>query len=201
MYPNIIFDLCGPIINIDIAKIDEKLQACGVPYEQPYIMLYKAGITKEFEAGRLSVEEFTQQVCQVLHTPITITQLEDAWNSLITCFNPIHIHTIQKLKEQGINTFILSNSDIINATYFTQYLNEQAGFNFTERCFNEVVYSYNIGYRKPEPEIFRHILQVHHIQANDTLFIDDCQKHCLGAQALGFHTHYLQKDETLEMLF
>ena len=195
---NIIFDLCGPIIKIDITLIDKKLQSFGVKCEEPYLALYRAGLTKQFESAQISPADFAEAARRVLSAHFTDDQLWEAWNTLVTEFNPEHVTTIRRLHDQGVRTFILSNSDVVNAVFFKEELNRRAGFDFTGTCFDEVMFSCQFGCRKPSPEIFQKILSRHQLLADETFFIDDCEKHCLGAASVGLRTHWLHNGETIE---
>ena len=197
---NIIFDLCGPIITIDVGLIDKRLQQLGVKTEQPYRKLYDIGLTKRFESNMITTAQFCKELRSVLETGISNEQICDAWNTLIVDFKPEHQQLLPKVHNH-YRTFMLSNSDVVNAEYFVNYLNENAGFDFTEQCFDEIFFSYMIGDRKPSKNVFKHILAKHNLNANETLFIDDCEKHCMGAKEVGLNTIWLQKPTDICELF
>lgn len=197
---NIIFDLCGPIITIDINLIDKRLHEFGIMEEHPYRTLYDSGLTKRFEANEITTAEFCNEVRTILQTDISNEQICDAWNTLIVDFKCEHQLLFPKVHKH-YRTFVLSNSDVVNAEYFTQYLNSEAGFDFVGQGFDEIFFSYKIGERKPSPKIFQHILAKHNLNAAETLFIDDCEKHCLGAKEVGLYTIWLQKPTDICELF
>ena len=197
---NIIFDLCGPIITIDVGLIDKRLQQLGVKIEQPYRKLYDIGLTKRFESNMITTAQFCKELRSVLETGISDEQICNAWNTLIVNFKPEHQQLLPKVHNH-YRTFMLSNSDVVNAEYFVNYLNENAGFNFTEQCFDEIFFSYMIGDRKPSGNVFNHILTKHKLNASETLFIDDCEKHCIGAKEVGLNTIWLQKPTDICELF
>ena len=197
---NIIFDLCGPIITIDVGLIDKRLQQLGVKIEQPYRKLYDIGLTKRFESNQITTDQFCNELRSVLETGISDEQICNAWNTLIVDFKREHQQLLPKIHNH-YRTFMLSNSDVVNAEYFVNYLNENAGFNFTEQCFDEIFFSYMIGDRKPSGNVFNHILTKHKLNASETLFIDDCEKHCIGAKEVGLNTIWLQKPTDICELF
>jgi putative hydrolase of the HAD superfamily len=59
-------------------------------------------------------------------------------------------------------------------------------------CFEKVYFSFEIGMRKPNSEIYKYVLNEHDLQAKRTLFIDDKRKYwrcallgLLGMELLG----------------
>ena len=197
---NIIFDLCGPIITIDVNLIDKRLHEFGITTEHPYRTLYDLALTKRFEANQITTAEFCNEFRIILNTNISNEQICDAWNSLIVDFKREHQLLFPKVHKH-YRTFMLSNSDVVNAEYFTQYLNNESGYDFVGQGFDEIFFSYKIGERKPSPKIFQHILDKHNLKASETLFIDDCEKHCLGAKEVGLNTIWLKKPTDICELF
>ncbi len=197
---NIIFDLCGPIITIDVGLIDKRLQQFGVKIEQPYRKLYDIGLTKRFESNVITTAQFCKELRFVLETDISDEQICEAWNALVVDFKCEHQQLLPKVHSH-YRTFMLSNSDEVNARYFEEYLNGKAGYNITGQCFNEIFFSYEIGDRKPSENVFKHILAKHSLNAAETVFIDDCEKHCIGANRIGINTIWLQKTTDVTELF
>ena len=197
---NIIFDLCGPIITIDIGLIDKRLHQFGIKDEQPYRKLYNLGLTKRFESNQITTAQFCKELRSILETDISDEQICDAWNTLIVDFKREHQKLLPKVHNH-YRTLMLSNSDVVNAEYFMEYLNTNAGFNFAGQCFDEIFFSYMIGDRKPSEKVFHYILARHKLNAAETLFIDDCEKHCIGAKKVGLNTIWLQKQTDITELF
>ena len=191
---NIIFDLCGPIITIDINLIDKRLHEFGITAENPYRKLYDSGLTKRFESNLITTAQFCDELRKTLETDISDEQICEAWNTLIVDFKCEHQTILQKVHNH-YRTFMLSNSDVVNAEYFTEHLGA------TRQCFDEIFFSYTIGDRKPSENVFKHILDKHNLNADETLFIDDCEKHCLGAKKVGLNTIWLQKPKDICELF
>ena len=196
---NIILDLCGPVITLDMELMNRRFRDFGVPNEKPYQLLRSEGLTKRYEAGLLDTEEFCDQVRQLLATPLSNAQIIDAWNTLVSDFPAQHIKYVKALHTR-YRMFLLSNSDVTNAAFFREYLHSQAGFDFLGECFDEVFFSCDIHDRKPNPAVFQHILNKHGLSPRETLVIDDCRKHCEGAASIGLLTHWLQPGEDISEL-
>ena len=193
---NIIFDLCGPIITLDIELMNRRFHDFGVTVEKPYQMLREHGLTKKYEAGLISTQLFTEMVRVILQHPLYYTQIIEAWNTVIADFPDSHIALLQRLKGK-YKTFLLSNSDETNAAYFRAYMKQRAGFDILNDCFDEVFFSCDLHDRKPSPAVFQHIVDKHHLTPSETLVIDDCKAHCEGAASIGLQTHWLQAHQDI----
>ncbi|MBR5784180.1 MAG: HAD-IA family hydrolase [Bacteroidales bacterium] len=201
MIKNIIFDLCGPIITIDLNLLNNKLFEYGVKdIDNPYKKLYKEGVTKEFEKNLISPEEFCDKVRKVLNTPLTDVQIISAWNTLITDAPKEHATLLKRLSKK-YNLFLLSNSDVINAQFFRKYVDTELGSELFASTFKRVFFSCDLKLRKPEPAVFQTILVKEKLKASETLLIDDCKKHTEGATFAGLNTIWLQKGTDISELF
>ena len=193
---NIIFDLCGPIITLDIELMNRRFHDFGVKAEKPYQRLRDVGLTKRYEAGLISTSDFTNQVREILDCPLDDSQIIEAWNTLIVDFPQKHIDLLKQLKSK-YKTFLLSNSDETNAAFFKEYMKRVAGFDILSDCFDEVFFSCDLHDRKPSPAVFQHIVDKHQLVTSETLVIDDCKAHCDGAASIGLKTHWLSPDEDI----
>lgn len=196
MIKNIIFDLCGPIITLDIELMNRRFHDFGVKVEKPYQTLRTAGLTKDYEAGLVSTSDFCDKVRCLLGTPLDDIRILDAWNTVVSDFPKQHIDLLRRLKSQH-RLFLLSNSDVTNAQYFREYVNRQAGCDLMSECFDEVFFSCDLHDRKPSPAVFQHIVDKHRLSPSETLVIDDCKAHCDGAASIGLQTHWLQAGEDI----
>lgn len=188
MIRNLIIDLCGPLLQIDVNRINERFHQQGISAENPYMTLYREGRVKAFDRGEITPSQFWNNVRQVLHCQLTDDELQDIWNSLVVDFDPRIANVLHRLS-QNHKLFLLSNSDVVNATHFLNYIRKHCGDISFDDCFEELYFSYQLGLRKPDPAIFQAILQRHHLIPQETLFIDDSPKNCSIAATLGIQTH------------
>ena len=63
--------------------------------------------------------------------------------------------------------------------------------------FDGMVVSGSVGLVKPDPAIYRHLLDTHGLDPAETLFIDDAQPNIAGARAVGMHAHHFTDAESL----
>jgi putative hydrolase of the HAD superfamily len=95
-----------------------------------------------------------------------------------TTANPLMLAWQLELKRQGLLTAILSNmGDHVLA-------NIEREFAWIHR-FDVLVWSYQLGIAKPDPEIYRYTLKKLGLSPEETLFIDDKLINVEAARALG----------------
>ena len=101
---------------------------------------------------------------------------------------------VLRARRGGLRTGLLSNS------WGNEYPRE--GW---DEMFDAVVISGEVGMRKPEPEIFAHVLGLLGVPADQTVFVDDLKQNVQAAEDLGLvavhHTSYDETAEKLEDLF
>lgn len=197
---NIIFDLCGPILTIDIHRIDRNFQTLGVKSCEAYMDLHRAGITKLYDSGLISSQEFCQRIRSQLDCQIPDHKILEFWNDVIVSC-PIERLTLIHKAHRHYRTFLLSNCDVENARTFPEHMDRVAGYPMTTQDFDQLYFSSWIKNRKPNPEVFQLILNQQNILPHQTLFIDDCRKHCESALNLGLQVHWLQQEEDILQLF
>jgi putative hydrolase of the HAD superfamily len=96
--------------------------------------------------------------------------------------------------------FLLSNTNSIHFKVYMREFSEQFGYDF-ESLFEKTFWSFRVGMRKPEAEIFRMVLQSCNLKAEETLFVDDTATNIEAATALGIPARLLAAGEQLADLF
>jgi epoxide hydrolase-like predicted phosphatase len=94
--------------------------------------------------------------------------------------SPLVYDVAKRLRDHGIRTAILSNIFNMNAVV----LREQGWYD----GFDPVLLSYDLGYAKPDPEIYDITLERLGVRPDEVLFIDDQDKCLAPAEKIGMHT-------------
>jgi putative hydrolase of the HAD superfamily len=152
-----------------------------------------------FEKGQISRDNFLSGIQK--HTPnATIEDILVAWNAVLLDF-PLYRLEFLQLLSQKYRLFLLSNTDSIHINHFEQ--REGATFygNFYQ-CFEKVYFSYEIGMRKPDAEIYTALINRHELSPKRTLFVDDKKDNTNAAKALGLEVWNLQvgQEDVVELL-
>lgn len=192
---NIILDLGGVIINLDIPKtIEEFNKLSHKPFEEIYTQLQQYPIFDAFDKGTISEEDFFDNLKQLTQTSSNIEKLKYAWDAMLLDFPYYRLDQLKKLKTK-YRLFLLSNTNETHIKAFENDLFKQHGFQNLEPFFEKVYYSCRIGMRKPDKEIFEFVLEENDLLPHETFFIDDSPQHVEGANKIGIKSHLLEKNK------
>ncbi len=194
---NIILDLGGVILELDVDRTIRAFHALGFPpLQSADIILSKYPFFLEFEAGRINPRDFIRRVAGISDDHVTDQQILDAWNSMILGFRKESVELLLKLSKK-FRLFLLSNTNAIHAVQYNRQLHEDHGIANLDEIFEKVYYSHELKMRKPDPDIFRHVLRDQNLLASESLYIDDTGIHVETARSLGFHAYHLVPPERI----
>lgn len=178
MINTIIFDFGDIFINLDKQATIEGLKKLGLAEwndDLDHLII-------QFEMGKISRENFLFGIQK--HIPnASIKEILVAWNAILLDFPLYRLEFLQMLSKK-YRLFLLSNTDSIHIETFEQ----KTGVSFYSdfyQCFEKIYFSFEIGMRKPSPEVFNHLINNHELSPKRTLFIDDKKENTAAAQALG----------------
>ena len=188
MINTIIFDFGDIFVNLNKQKEIDEFKKLGLDGPNEELLQ----LNDLFERGNISELEFIQGFQKYLPNA-DIHDIRKAWNSVIGEFPLYRLEFLQKLATK-YRLFLLTNTDAMHISRFEH----MAGISFFSdfyQCFEKVYYSYEMGMRKPQPEIFTHILNKHDLSPKRTLFVDDKKENTDAAASLGINVWNLQVGE------
>jgi FMN phosphatase YigB (HAD superfamily) len=198
---NIIFDLGGVIINLEINKtISEFNKISNTPFESIYTQLQQNPIFDLFDKGLVTETDFFNELKLLIKSKAANEDLIFAWNAMLLDFPISRLITLNKLKSK-YRLFLLSNTNETHITAFETMLYKDHGYENLQPFFEKVYYSCRMKMRKPDLEIFEQVLKENNLTASETLFIDDTIHHVNGAQKAGINALLLAKNKEFEQLF
>lgn len=195
---NIILDFGGVILNIDYKLTEQAFIDLGVTdFQQRYSQMQQTELFDLLETGKISGDEFIVSLKKSIGLDIADHQIIAAWNAMLLDLPLRRLQILQQL-QLHYNLFLLSNTNEIHELAFNKTLKTLTGFDSIGVFFDKIYFSHRVGMRKPNAEIFQHILDENSLKAEHTLFIDDSPQHIEGAKSLGIQTIYLEPGMTIE---
>ncbi len=188
---NLIFDLGGVIIDL---HIDRTVQAfCDLAKVDPEEVKGRYGkepFFEDYETGRISDDQFRESLAQYLGIELEKGKIDEAWNAMLGNL-PFHrVMRIDRLKAE-YDVYLLSNTNKIHYDAYTRILRNSTGFESLDHLFRKAYYSHEINMRKPDEEIFVHVLEDSRLEPSETLFLDDTRENLLGAEKVGINTFHV----------
>jgi len=193
---NIILDLGGVLYDIRYENIADTFRSYGLnDFEKLYAQAGQINEIDLFEEGKISPEQFRNFIRTLTHIPLTDPQIDDAWNAILIDFPEANVKILEKLRRKNYRLFLFSNTNAINCIEFERYVTQKLGYNIFVTHFDKSYYSHILGIKKPKSEAFYKICTEQNLIPAETLFIDDIERHVLGAQQAGLQTYWLQHEK------
>jgi epoxide hydrolase-like predicted phosphatase len=128
---------------------------------------------RRLEIGAMSEDEFEQAFGRRLG----LNDSKHLIDSMFAGMRPLEpmVEAVRELRRGGVLTGLVSNS-WSTAHYDRTLLAE---------LFDQVVISAEVGFHKPQPEIYRLAAERLGVRPEACLFVDDLRENCEGAEAVG----------------
>jgi putative hydrolase of the HAD superfamily len=190
----IVLDLGNVLINFDwgiaesnLDRIENNLGEKSREYfkRHPELIMF-------FEKGRISDIEFLERCKLELGMKCDNEDLAKIFSEIFIP-NQELLDILPKLK-QKVELYILSNTNSMHRKY------GWGNYKFL-RDFKRMFLSYEIGYVKPEKEIFKYVESKLDCDKNEFVYIDDIADHIIAAKNLGWNAiHYINIESLMNDL-
>ena len=176
-----IFDIGNVLVDFDFPILLRQIaEDSGLPVEPPTerdLEMHHA-----VEEGVISDQEFVDYLNEAKGLVWTVDTLIGVWQKMFTV-NPTGCGLFRDAIARGLPVYTLSNI----AEHHVEAIerNWPGFFDGATGLF----LSYEIGTRKPDPQIYRHLLENLGIKGEQCLFLDDRADNVEAACAAGIHAH------------
>lgn len=198
---NIIFDLGGVILDLDVDKTYHQFsKLSGMPVAQ--LKMEAAGVSffNAYEQGSISDESFREELSSFLRSNVSDLQIDEAWNAMLGTLPLARVDLLRKIRDK-FRIFLLSNTNTIHLQCFTKIADDALGFSSWNDLFERAYYSHLVKMRKPDAAIYSHVLNDNNLLARETLFLDDNLSNLQGAASIGIQTFHVTHPDLIFSLF
>jgi putative hydrolase of the HAD superfamily len=190
----VILDLGGVLIDVDYDATARAFRDRGIAdFERSYSKARQTDIFDRFETGELPAQGFRDAVRELVGTGIGDDDVDACWNAMLGTIPPERIELLHGLRER-YTLLLLSNTNSIHVPAFEAIIARDLGITDFKALFHGAYYSCELGLRKPDPQVFRHVLDRHGADPSHSLFIDDSPQHVEGARQAGLQAEHLDLD-------
>ena len=188
MIQNLLFDFGGVFLELDKQATQNHLKNYfpkGIPADIQTLHL-------EYEKGAISTDDFIHDHLKRV-SGLNQSGFIQIWNSMLGELPEHRIEFLESLKNTGkYQILLLSNTNELHINWVKENI---TSFDRFKSCFDQFYLSYEIGYRKPNADIFEFVLKNSQIKPEETLFIDDTLEHIQTAKKLGFNVWHLNEHQ------
>ncbi len=196
---NIIFDLGGVLLNLDMAKTRQEFFDLGLTQiDELFRIGHAASFFKQYEIGAISDQEFVDEIKKELKESVPDQQIVHAWNAMLLDFPSKRVEWLKKQRQQ-YRIFLFSNTNALHLIEFRKSFKEAHGFEIDE-LFEKAYYSHEVQIRKPDAGAYQLVVDENGLEAAHTLFIDDALINVEAAIATGLQGYHLKQGEELSLL-
>lgn len=134
-------------------------------------------ISHEIGTGRMGAQAFHQHLVERAGT-------DDRWDTFYQAYcsglarDEIGLSYAGDLWQRGVPVGVVSNTNAIHVEWLREQVPEFSRW-------QPVIYSSDVGLLKPDPAIYRLVMERVGIAPQDALFVDDLEENVAGAQAIG----------------
>lgn len=196
MIKNIIFDFGDIFINLHKEATFIALAKLGVDDISGEMM----AIAHHYEKGEISTNDFINFFQNTF--AISKEDVVFAWNAILLDFPTQRLQFLKELaKSKKYRLFLLSNTNELHISWIQNEWGKELYAEF-KNCFEQFYLSHEIGFRKPNSDIYEFVLQENNLKAAETFFIDDTKENTDAAKELGIQTWHLVpgKDDVINLL-
>jgi putative hydrolase of the HAD superfamily len=195
-FKNILFDLGGVILDINIQATLKQFYELGFPAE---LMQYPDSMSTDvffkYQTGKLDTDQFRNAIRKSAGVDMSDQVFDEAWNAMLLRIPEERTDLLKRLSER-YPLYLLSNTSSLHVKVFEAMYQKTAGISMHE-VFTKIYYSHEIGWHKPDREAWEHVIRDAGIRPEETLFLDDNIHNIKASQELGFQAIHIHERTNL----
>lgn len=188
----ILFDLGRVLVDFDHKRAAERIASfCPKTPAEIYNLFFESPATIDFEAGKITPENFYLQVKEMLGLKLSYQSFVPIWNDIFS-LSPKNrsIFKLANTLRARYKTALLSNINILHYEYVKK--------NFPVfGVFDRVFLSFELGMIKPDKEIYNKVIQELEVSPQEVFYTDDRVDLVESAKALGIRGCVFENFEQL----
>jgi len=195
----IFFDLGNVILPFNHFQIAEKLSQFSQrkEFQDPrrifsYLFDLQKGAINPFDVGKVSPQEFFQTIKEHFDLSISFDEFVPIWCHIFVEDQEV-TQIILSLKRKW-RLALLSNTDPLHFNYILSKFPVIS-------VFDKWILSYEMGFKKPAPQIFQKAIEWASVKPEKILYIDDTKEYVEVAASLGIQSiHFISASQLKEAL-
>lgn len=188
---NVVFDIGNVLIHWDPRALYRSIFASEDEVEWFLGNVCTHDWNLEQDRGRSFPDAIAEAVSRHPGHADAIAAYHHRWDETILGPIPGTVAILEELKASGTPLYAITN------WHQDKFRETQARYPFLSTSFRDIVVSGDEQVVKPDPAIYRLLLDRNGLEAASCLFIDDSPKNVEGARAVGMKAHHFTSPEAL----
>jgi putative hydrolase of the HAD superfamily len=184
---HVIFDIGGVLIDFDFERLARELSARTGQDADRLVPLFAQDVVHEVETGRTGPEEFFRRTMSPALPGLTYEGWVSAWMDNYSVNEPGWA-LLEDARDRGRTVSLLSN-----LAPYNQVAIERKWPHFFQTPHHNF-YSYELGFHKPDPDIYRAVSERLGVEPEHCFFLDDVEENVASARRVGFQGLRFEND-------
>jgi putative hydrolase of the HAD superfamily len=170
-------DLGNVLVKVDHFRFCRRLaRLAGLSPEEVFAQIFASSLEPAYDTGHLTSEEFYHQVTEHFGVTLPYPQFCTWWNDI---FDPMEgMAELVSRVAARYPLYLISNTNALHFAYIKE------SYAFLDH-FQSFILSFEVGSRKPEPDIYQALIQRMGLPPSQGLFVDDKLPFVTAAQSQG----------------
>jgi len=187
---HVIFDIGGVLIDFDFPRLARALGERTGGDADGLLPLFAQAVVRDVEAGHTDPEEFFRRTMSPALPGLTYEGWISAWMDNYSVNEPGWA-LLEDARDQGRTVSLLSN-----LAPYNQLAIERKWPHFFQAPHHNF-YSYELGFHKPDPDIYRAVSKRLGAEPEHCFFLDDVEENVESARRVGFQGLRFEKTKTI----
>jgi len=197
---NIVFDLGGVILTLDRNEAVRRFKQAGLKQAEELLDPYhQKGLFLDLEDGRLTAGEFYDAIRRLAGKYISNEEIDDGWLGFVADTPAYKLEMLEELRK-SYKLYLLSNTNPMIMDWALSPRFSAKGKSL-DQYFDKLYLSYQIGTSKPDPQIYKYLIEDSGIIPSETLFIDDGKANIEAGKAFGMRVFQAKNGEDFRYIF
>lgn len=189
---HVIFDIGGVLIDYDFERLARALAGKTGADEDRLTPLFGHDVVRDVETGRVGPEEFFARTMSPALPGLTYDEWVAAWADNYSVNEPGWA-LLEDARDQGHTISLLSNLSPYNQVAI------EGKWPHFFRTPHHSFYSYDLGFHKPDPDIYRAACAALQSEPADCAFLDDLAENVESARDVGLQGLQFTNDRIPEI--
>ncbi len=186
----ICFDLGNVLVNYDAKRAGLKLaRYFGISLVKVWKGVMIARLERAYSKGEITTRRFFSAIKRKFPSDLSFHEFTEIWNDIFWK-NPSMERLVRALAKR-YPLYLISNTNELHFNYIKKH------FPILKR-FRQAFPSHEVGFRKPEPGIYRRMLKAARLEPAEVIFIDDVLEFAQAAGRLGICAIHFRSKRQLE---